>query len=218
LVIPASYYINRGFNPKTLDEYDVGYCNLEGKEMSGRIVVPVYDENYRYLTGCIGRSIYEECSKCKCYHNPNVQCPKVNQHLYKKWKNSSSFEKRHSLYNLWFAKTEIKQTGVAILVESAGNTWRFKEAGVNKVLGMYGVDLADEQKIILERLGIFTVVLALDAGKAGEESRAKLTESLRNFYKVVNLPVIYNDDIAELSIDKIKSNYVPILNKLIVKR
>jgi DNA primase len=119
---------------------------------------------------------------------------------------------------LWFAKTEIKRTGVAILVESAGNTWRLKEAGVNNVLGMYGVDLADEQKIILERLGIFTVVLALDAGKAGEESRVKLTESLRNFYKVVNLPVIYNDDIAELSIDKIKSDYVPILNKLIVKR
>lgn len=218
LIIPASYYLNRGFSQKILDEHDVGFCNIDGKEMSGRIVVPVYDENYHYLTGCIGRSIYEECQDCKCYHSPKTTCPKNNQHLYKKWKNSASFERRNSLYNIWFAKPEIKRTGVAVLVESAGNTWRFKEAGIANVLGMYGTDLAEEQKIMLERLGIFTIVLAMDAGKAGDAAREKLFSDLRNFYRVVNLPILYKDDVAELSVELMRSEYVPIINKLMVKK
>jgi 5S rRNA maturation endonuclease (ribonuclease M5) len=50
--IPAEYYIKRGFCPETLDTFDVGFCSEKNRPMSGRVVVPVYDEGYNYV-GCV---------------------------------------------------------------------------------------------------------------------------------------------------------------------
>ena len=42
--IPAEYYIGRGYLPQTLDTFDVGFCLEKNRPMSGRVVVPIYDE------------------------------------------------------------------------------------------------------------------------------------------------------------------------------
>ena len=41
----------------------------ETKEMYGRVVVPIYDDNYEYVVGVAGRSIFE-IHTCGMYHNP----------------------------------------------------------------------------------------------------------------------------------------------------
>jgi len=43
--IPAEYYINRGYREETLKTFDIGTCFAKNKPMSGRVVVPIYDED-----------------------------------------------------------------------------------------------------------------------------------------------------------------------------
>ena len=135
LIIPAEYYIKRGYSKEILNNYDVGLCKTSDKSMYGRIVVPVYDNSHKFMVGCTGRSIYEKCNKCGTYHDPYQQCPTKDKLLYHpKWKHSKGFLTQNYLYNYWKAKSHIKEMGLAILVESAGNVWRLEEAVIKKVM------------------------------------------------------------------------------------
>jgi hypothetical protein len=60
LVIPSEYYISRGYSAEILSKYDIGLCNKDGKEMSDRVVAPIYSDDHRYVVGCTGRSIYNK--------------------------------------------------------------------------------------------------------------------------------------------------------------
>lgn len=132
LVIPAEYYIHRGYSSEILDKYDVGLCDKSNKEMSNRIVVPIYDHKYKYMVGCSGRSIFEKCSKCKCFHDSTEDCPDEEKaRFHSKWKHSASFQSQNHLYNIWFAKTHILESHTVIVVESPGNVWRLEEAGIH---------------------------------------------------------------------------------------
>jgi hypothetical protein len=46
-----------------LEDYDVGYCDNPAKPMYERAVVPIYDNEHKYIVGCTGRSIFEKCEK-----------------------------------------------------------------------------------------------------------------------------------------------------------
>ena len=91
--IPAPYYINRGFLPETLDKFDVGFCSTPRKPMTGRVVVPVYNDAHEVMIGCVGRAV-----------QPNFE---------PKWLNSKGFNSGASLYNYWHAKDHILESQVA---------------------------------------------------------------------------------------------------------
>ena len=55
-----SYTLIKDFNAFILNKYDVGLCNRPNKEMSGRVVVPIYNSNYKSMIGCSGRRIYNK--------------------------------------------------------------------------------------------------------------------------------------------------------------
>lgn len=89
LNIPADYFMNRGFSKEILDKYDVGVCDRPDKEMYNRAVAPIYDNNYHYLVGCTGRSIFEKCTQCGCFHNPTAKCPNESDRWkFPKWKHN----------------------------------------------------------------------------------------------------------------------------------
>lgn len=138
LTIPATYYLKRGYKPDILDKYDVGMCATQGKEMFGRIVVPVYDDNYKYMIGCLGRSIHEKCPKCNKCHSSNRNCPSnpIEELWASKWKNSKNFKAENYLYNFWFSKQHIKESKTVVIVEGQGDVWRLEEAGVNCSVGV----------------------------------------------------------------------------------
>jgi len=203
LEIPAKYYIDRNFSSEILDRYDVGYCGNPNKEMYDRVVVPVYDPEYLHMVGCSGRSIHEKCHRCSCYHNPNGDCPADNKkYLYSKWKHSVNFKSQNSLYNFWFAKKHIQETGIVILVESPGNVWKLEENNIHNSVGIFGSSISDRQKIILDSSGAMTIIVLTDNDDAGKKAALQIKEKCQNTYRIF-VPSISKSDVAEMTKNEI---------------
>jgi len=215
LQIPSAYYINRGYSPEILEKYDVGLCDTKGKQMYNRVVVPIYDENHRIVVGCTGRIKWDQCKDCRTYHNPVLPCPPPDFRqniIYSKWKHSKGLSTKFHLYNYWFAKTHIQETGIAILVESPGNVWRIEEAGLHMSVATFGAKLTDQQLDILDRSGAMTLIVLGDNDKAGQLYAERIIEKCGNRYNIV-VPTFPGGDIAD--------NYATDVHKLlspIVKR
>ena len=183
LDMPASYFINRGFCKNVLDKYDVGLCTNPDREMYNRVVVPIYDADYQYMIGCSGRSVFDKCSDCGCFHNPEHNCPENHKkYLYSKWKHSANFKSQNSLYNFWFAQQHIQKSGIAILVESPGNVWKLEENGIHNSLGIFGAALSDRQKIILDSSGAMTIIVLTDNDEAGRKAAQQIKEKCENTF------------------------------------
>ncbi len=184
--IPAQYYVNRGFLPETLKKFDVGLCTARGKPMSGRVVVPVYDDDKDRMIGCVGRSVSDTL-------NP-------------KWLNSKGFNSGASLYNYWHAKDHISETNTVVLVEGQGDVWRLDEAGIYNVVGMFGCSLGEQQRIILERSGALNLVVMTDADEAGQKAKEKIFQQCDRMYNIqfVDLP---QKDVGDMSVEEI-NNYI----------
>lgn len=205
LKFPSTYYLDRGFTEEILDRYDVGLCSNPNREMYNRIVVPIYDIDYRYVIGCTGRSIFEKCPKCTAFHNPKDRCPSEDKtYLYSKWKHSTNFKSQNSLYNIWFAKKHIQDTGIVILVESPGNVWKLEENAIHNSLAIFGCSLSDKQKMILDSTGAMTIITLMDNDEAGRKAAIQIKEKCENTYKVYNLE-ISKTDVAEMNSEDIET-------------
>ena len=180
--IPAKYYINRGFKADTLDIFDVGLCAKKKQPMSGRVVVPIYDESYNYV-GCIGRSTH-----------PNMT---------PKWLHSKGFKKSAYLYGLNIAKDFIEESGIVFLVEGQGDVWRMHEAGVNNAVGIFGSNLSDDQLVLLEKSGALKVIILTDNDEAGSKAAEQIIKKggrRFNYWR----PSISEKDIGDMSIKQIE--------------
>lgn len=205
LVIPSEYFIDRGFSKEILDKYDVGLCNKPEKEMHNRAVAPIYDQNHKYIVGCTGRSIYEKCASCNSYHNPSCECPsKDDRWKFPKWKHNADFKSQNYLYNFWYAKDHIIEKSSVILVESPGNVWKLEECGIHNSVALFGSNLSDRQKIILDGSGAMTIIVITDNDDAGEKARQIIFDKCKNTYNIVNIR-ISKGDIAELSCEEINT-------------
>ena len=208
LEIPSKYYIDRGYSKEVLDKYDVGLYNKRN-----RVVVPVYDDKYGYVAGFLGRSTNPQCERCKKWHSPSTSCPKTGQQIKEaeKWLNGS-FKSTNYLYNYWFALPNIQKCGTAILVEGAGDVWRLEENGVHISLGLFGTELTDSQRVLLDRSGALSVIVLLDPDKAGKEGANKLKSQLGRQYRMY-FPNI-RDDVGGLNADEITEDIKPIIDKV----
>lgn len=212
--IPAEYYISRQYTSDVLIKYDVGLCSNPEKPMYNRIVVPVYDNNYAYMVGCTGRSIFNRCILCNCYHNPDAPCPEENKRwTFPKWKHSSDFKSQNYLYNFWFAKQFITQSYTAILVESPGNVWRLEESGIHNSVAMFGSSLSDRQKIILDSSGAMNLIILTDNDEAGRKAAEQIKNKCQNTYRIF-IPNISKNDIGDMSITEIHQELKPQLDKI----
>ncbi len=203
LNIPADYYINRGYTGLTLEAFDVGECSVENQPMSGRVVVPLYDEDNNYV-GCIGRAIKE--------------------HIKPKWLHSTGFSK-NILYGLHLAKEKILETGTVIIVEGQGDVWRAFESGLEMTVGMFGTSLSDDQLILLEKSGALNMVILTDYDEAGINAAEKLARKCGrrfNFIRPDLTPWFEERDIPEpqrdlgtMRIEDIKTEIYPYIKGII---
>ena len=209
LNIPAKYYTGRGYSSEILDKYDVGLYNKRN-----RVVVPVYDDKYQYVAGFLGRSTCPQCDKCKKWHLTTSKCPSSPYEIKEceKWLNGS-FQSTNYLYNYWFALEHIQKTGVAILVEGAGDVWRLEENGIHIGLALFGTELTDSQRILLDRSGALSIVVLLDPDDAGKEGSKKLKSQLSRQYRMY-FPNI-KEDVGDLNADEITADIKPIIEKVI---
>jgi 5S rRNA maturation endonuclease (ribonuclease M5) len=210
LEIPAQYYLSRGYSQEILDRYDVGLCVEPNKEMYGRVVVPIYNEQYQYMIACTGRSVYDLCAECKLYHNPKIACPpSTESRKYTKWHHSGNTGS--ILYNWWNAATHIQESGIAVLVEGPGDVWRLEEAGIHNAVAMFGVNLTEDQEILLEKSGAMKVIIIRDNDPTGEIAAKELIKQLRSYNTQIYTPQV--KDVGEMKIEDIKQEILPLCQK-----
>jgi 5S rRNA maturation endonuclease (ribonuclease M5) len=207
LEVPAKYYVDRGFDKEILEEYDVGYCDNPRKPMYQRAVVPIYDNDHKYIVGCTGRSIHPRCEECKHYHPPKENC----RH-FPKWMHSKGFQKEKWLYNYWKAKNYMLDTGVAILVESPGNVWRLAEAGIYNAVAIFGTAFNNDQKHLLDESGALSIVCLMDNDEAGKKAAAKIEEVCGRLYRLY-FPRFNANDVADLNVDGVTSDIKPFIQQ-----
>ena len=189
LSIPSQYFLSRNFSRDILIKYDIGDCETQGKEMFNRAVVPIYDNEHHYMVGCSGRTI--------------------DDNIKPKWRHSSGFKSENVLYNYWYAKKHIQETGIAILVESPGNVWKLEEAGIHNSLGIFGSSLADKQKMLLDISGAMTIITIMDNDEAGYMAAEQIKNKCCRTYNVKNIKVDEYNDIGEMTTEQIKKLIVP---------
>lgn len=205
IIIPCTYFLDRNFSREILDKYDVGFCNKKGKEMSYRAIVPIYNDDYTGMVGCIGRTVLSQCSKCKYYHTDKYPCPEgYLRSGFVKWKMSSGFNAESYLYNYWFAKEHIINTNTAILVEGCGDVWRLEEAGIKNSVAIFGTSLSIQQSGLLDKAEVFNLILLLDNDDAGNKAEEKIISEYGHMYNIYTLHQKEYSDIGECSIDVIK--------------
>jgi 5S rRNA maturation endonuclease (ribonuclease M5) len=218
LKLPAEYYVQRGYSREVLDRYDVGLYPVRGKPLEGRVAVPVYDNDHEVAVGFTGRSIFPQCERCKRFHLPGP-CPDPKDAAgwgrTAKWWNQD-FQKESWLYNFWFAREEIRRSGLCILVEGPGDVWRLEEAGIHVGLGMFGVSLSDQQQVILETSGTRHVVALTDQDGAGDEARARIRQRLGRMCHL-HFPLLTGHDLGDMSVEKVRAEVLPVLEKIKAK-
>lgn|SRR3990167_1530414 len=206
LIIPASYYIRRGYYPQTLNFFDIGLYTTKGNPLYMRVVTPIYDNEGKNVIGVVGRTTQPKCSKCNLYHFENRKCPTNNLEIVwaQKWLHNKGFNKRLYLYNYWNAKDYIIKTKTVNIVEGPGDIWRLWEAGVFNSVGIFGVNLTQEQSDLLKVIGVETLNILTDNDKAGLEAKNKIREKYNHLYNINNI-TIGKKDIGEMSISEIKA-------------
>jgi 5S rRNA maturation endonuclease (ribonuclease M5) len=207
LSIPAKYYLQRGYTQQILDDYDIGLCNNAQKPMYNRIVVPIYDDNYKVMIGCSGRSIFPQCQQCKGWHNPEQKCNKAP-----KWIHSAGFNREDHLYNYWRAKQHILKTRTAIIVESPGNVWRLEEAGIHNSVALFGTALSTGQKILLDSSGALSLILLTDNDSPGKIALEAIREQCQRAY-YIHAPTFPKNDIGEMTVEEINEILKPQIEK-----
>jgi 5S rRNA maturation endonuclease (ribonuclease M5) len=213
--IPSQYYIDRNYNKETLIRYDVGLCTNPEKPMYNRVVVPIYDNSYQHMVGCTGRSIFEKCSQCSCYHDSTMNCPEEEKRwTYPKWKHSAEFKSQNYLYNFWFAKKHILESHTAIVVESPGNVWRLEENGIHNSVAIFGSSLSDRQKILLDSSGAMNLVVLTDNDEAGRKAAEQIKSKCQNTYRVF-VPTISASDVGEMNSEQINQEIKEYIEKII---
>ncbi len=204
LSFPAKYFIDRGWSAKILDKYDVGICKTPKKPMFNRAVVPVFDEDGKYIVGCTGRSLCDKCNRCELYHPDYIRCEDIKyKNSFPKWKNSD-FDKELYLYNLWFAKEHIEKTKQIILVEGPGDVWKLEMAGIHNSVAMLGVSLSETQQIIIERTPATKIVVLPDNDEAGKICSEDIYERLKNLYELKFPEIGTYKDLGEMPIEEIR--------------
>ena len=208
LIIPSEYYLNRGYSPEILDKYDVGWYSKVR-----RVVVPIYDDDYRYITGFTGRTTHDQCGKCQQWHSVNDPCSQAKYYEHAKWIHSKEFEASQYLYNYWFAREHIQDSLTVILVEGPGDVWKLEEAGIHNAVAMFGVDLTDAQKFILEQSGAMSAIIMLDNDEAGMNGAVALKQQLGRFLRLF-FPTFHGSDVGELQTDTVTTDIQPIINNI----
>lgn len=210
LQIPSEYYINRGYKRETLEKYDVGFYPQQN-----RVLVPIYDTEHKLVTGFCGRSIFDRCDKCKLWHAADKPCPTTTEERINasKWKNSKGFEAANFLYNYWFAHPFILETSTIILVEGPGDVWRLEEAGIHNAVGLFGIELKEEQLTLLESSWAINVVVLLDNDEAGINASQEIKKRLQRTHRLF-FPAISAKDVGELQTDTVTADIEPLITQI----
>jgi DNA primase len=187
LKIPSQFYINRGFKPETLDEFDIGLCLDPSSSFYNRVVFPIYDDDDKYLVGCVGRTVTNSESK---------------------WINKKGFNKSNHLYNYGKSLPFIEKSGSIIIVEGQGDVLRLWESGIKNCVGIFGCHLSDSQEFMLQRTGALNLIVIMDNDEAGKKCRQEIRERLSSFFNIIDIE-LQKKDVGEMTVEEVNKFIKP---------
>lgn len=179
----SPYFEARGFQRNTLKHFEVEDCSDNSSPMRHRSIIPI--KFHESQVGYIARST-------KAWLQP-------------KYLFSEGFKKKRFLYNHDNAINVAKTKSCLFLVEGQGDVWRLWEAGVNNAAGLFGKDVSSEQRSILVRSGITTLVVLTDNDQAGRESKIKIKRDMGRLFNLV-FPDMKQNDLGDMSVERIQAN------------
>ena len=177
---PATYYLNRGFDAEILSRYYVGFYPKKYRQLSNRVLVPIFDDVGRYIVGCTGRSLYDKCLVCGGFH-PAGTCidKKTEPWNFQKWMNNEGFARSNHLYNYWFAASRAVRQKQVILVEGPSEVWKLEEAGITNSMAIFGSSMNNQQAELIRKLDIPNVLTLMDSDGGGQEAELSVNNQLR---------------------------------------
>jgi DNA primase len=157
--------LSSGFTEETLRHFDVGFDGSHN-----RITFPLRDYQGR-LSGISGRDVTGNGLRYKIYDRE-----------YQDWDMPArwGFDKRKILWNVHTVYPDLlfnRGERVLIAVEGFKACMWVWQAGIRNVVGLLGTYVSEEQRWLIERLGV-TLYLFLDHNEAGQNGTVKAIERM----------------------------------------
>ena len=168
--------------PKNLEKIGL----LISKEESGnhydrfrnRLMVPIHDEKGNVVA--FRARALDPADEPKYLNSPETEL----------------YVKHRILFGLHLAKSVIRESGAAIVMEGYFDVMSAHMAGLRQAVGVCGTALTTDHLKLLSRAGAKTVYLCFDTDKAGQNATTKTLETLQPIasqqnlaLKVVTLPI-----------------------------
>ena len=109
------------------------------------------------------------------------------------------------MYNYDDAIEGAKRIGCMFLVEGQGDVWKLWECGVKNVVGLFGKDISCQQRSLLLKSGVTTLVVLTDNDQAGRESKIKIKRDIGRLFKLT-FPRMHTKDLGNMPVETIKNN------------
>ncbi len=205
--IGLSYFKERGFRENTIKEFGLGFapddptdlteialknqykkeflvelglCNENGRDFfRNRVIFPIQNLSGKTI-GFGGRVLGNDKKIAKYINSPE----------------SEIYNKRKTLYGLYFAKNEIRREDACILVEGYTDVISLHQTGIKNVVASSGTALTDDQIRLIKRYTQHVIVI-YDGDAAGIHAAQRGTDlilAMDMYVKVVILPENHDPD------------------------
>lgn len=205
--IGLSYFKERGFRESTIKEFELGYALDDGTDLFDIATEKQYKKEFLVelgLSNANGRDFFRSRVMFPIHNlsgktiafggrtlSNNKKIPK-----YINSPETDIYNKRKSLYALYFAKQHIRRQDSCILVEGYTDVISLHQAGIKNVVSSSGTSLTDDQVRLIKRY-TKNVVVIYDGDAAGINAAMRGMEMILSqdmYVKIVTLPDNHDPD------------------------
>ncbi|MBX2860738.1 MAG: DNA primase [Vampirovibrio sp.] len=162
-------------NPDLLMEAGLSNNRQEGQghydRFRNRLIIPILDGQGRIVA--FGGRVLDAEDKPKYLNTPET----------------SLYKKNSILYGLYQAKTSIRETKTAVVMEGYFDVISAHVGGISQAVGSCGTAITENHIKLLSRFGAETIYLAFDSDEAGLNAAQKAIELLEPYLTTSDLKV-----------------------------
>ena len=205
--IGLAYFKERGYRQNIIEKFDLGYALDDPKDLLNAAKREGYKEEYLRELGLISSkgndffrnrvifTIHNLTGKAIGFAARTMSTDK-KQPKYINSPESEIYNKRKTLYGLFFAKNAIRKQNECLLVEGYTDVLSLVQAGIENVVASSGTSLTTEQIRLIKRY-TDTVIMLYDGDEAGINAAMRgmdliLAENM--IVKLVILPSQHDPD------------------------
>lgn len=205
--IGLSYFKERGFRESTIKEFELGFAPNDYNDLTEIALQKGYKKEFLVelgLSNAQGRDFFRNRVMFPI-HNLSGKTiafggrTLTNEKKIPKYINSPEsdiYNKRKSLYALYFAKTAIRKEDNCILVEGYTDVISLHQAGIKNVVSSSGTSLTEDQIRLIKRYTL-NVTVIYDGDAAGINAAMRGMEMILSqnmFVRIVTLPAEHDPD------------------------